>query len=524
VLLLSPTSIESDNVRKEVSLAAERKKKILPLDLEPVALPHDLAYHLAGIQRTSMTNIDAIIRALGKIGLEATQAPMLKLVKETDSRRSLMILPFEDLSPTADNQWFADGIAAELISVLTNVKSLKVTDQQTTKEFKKYNGHLTVYAQEMGIRYFIQGSVRKFGDQIKIISSLLDIETGDHLWQDSLKGTMDDIFDIQEKVAEKVVEGLKVHLGSDEKKKLTTHGTENAEAYELYLRAFEYYARGTKEYSEYALKSIGHSLEIDPNFAHAKLRRAIILITYSLSYESHQEMVEEAERLLQEASITIKPQEDWRVLAIRALLADVNGDKQRAEELRKENLRLAPNDFVRLQNLAQFYMNSGSPMKVVPLVETFLKDSPANYDIAQTIMNVGWVLNDRELQVKFIREYDFLSIYMKRMRMMPDDDDALATYGLLLLYLGRTSDAMRHLDSIADSQIKSIIGCHNGACLAAQLGELERAMRWLHQLAAFDENVEFPNRIIDPELEALHQREDFQLLLEERQRRLDLNG
>src|ERR1035437_7726542 len=113
VVLLSTSSIESINVQKEVSLAAEKRKKILPLDLEPVALSEELQYHLAGIQRAPMTNIDAVIRALAKLGLAATQAPSIKIVKETDSRKSLMILPFEDLSPTGDNQWFADGLATE---------------------------------------------------------------------------------------------------------------------------------------------------------------------------------------------------------------------------------------------------------------------------------------------------------------------------------------------------------------------------------------------------------------------------
>jgi adenylate cyclase len=435
-----------------------------------------------------------------------------------------MILPFEDLSPTADNEWFADGIVNELISALSHIKSLRIADKQATKDYKRYTGTLPHYAHESGIRYFIQGDVRKFGDKIKISASLLDIETGDHLWQESMKGTMDDIFDIQEKVAENVVEGLKIHLTPKEQQSLANRGTESAEAYELYLRAFEYNMRGTKEDCEYAMKTIGMSLETDPNFALAKLRRAIILMTYCLNYESHPEMIEEAERLLQEASKTITPQEDWRVLAGQAFLAEVHGDKQHAEALRKENLRLAPNDYERLYNLADYYMNSGRSKEVIPLMDDFLKLTPANYYVARIIMNLGWLLNDRELQVKYIREHDLLSINMKRIRMIPDDEEALVNYGLMLFYLGRTDDAKRHLDSIADSQIKSIIGCHNGACLAAQLGEPERAMRWLHQLAGFNENVEFPNRITDPELEALHPREDFQLLLEERQRRLNLNG
>src|SRR5579872_1532380 len=153
IVLLSPNSIILKNVVREVSLAFEKNKKILPLDLEPVVLSEDLEYHLAGIQRAPMTNIDAIIRTLGKLGLEATQAPTLKIVKETDSRKSLMILPFEDLSPTGDNGWFADGIASELITALSHVAALRVSDQQATKDYKRYQGSLPHYASTMGIRY-----------------------------------------------------------------------------------------------------------------------------------------------------------------------------------------------------------------------------------------------------------------------------------------------------------------------------------------------------------------------------------
>ncbi len=142
IVMLSPHSIESKNVVREVSLAFEKNKKILPLDLEPVSLPASMQYHLAGLQRTSMTNIDAVIRALGKLGLAATQAPSIKLVHETDGRKSLMILPFEDMSPTGDNGWFADGLASELISALSNVKALRVADPQATKDFKRYQGNV----------------------------------------------------------------------------------------------------------------------------------------------------------------------------------------------------------------------------------------------------------------------------------------------------------------------------------------------------------------------------------------------
>src|ERR1043165_6100491 len=154
-ILLSQYSIESENVLKELSLASEKQKRILPIDIEEVVIPSSFEYPLAGLQRVALSDFQAIV--------DAHKHGVLKKIKK-DERKTVMILPFEDLSPTADNEWFANGIAAELISTLSKIKSLRVIDQQTTKEFRAYKGHLATYAKEMTIRYFIQGSVRKFGD------------------------------------------------------------------------------------------------------------------------------------------------------------------------------------------------------------------------------------------------------------------------------------------------------------------------------------------------------------------------
>ena len=265
IILLSQYSIESKNVIREVSLAFEKNKDTFLLNLNRCGAKREmLQYHLAGIQRAPMTNIDAIIRALAKFGFETTPAPTIKVVKETSDRKSLMILPFEDLSPTGDNEWFANGIVSELISALSNVKSLHLTDTKTTKDFKRYQGTLPNYAREMGIRYFVQGDVRKFGDQIKISARLLDIETGDHLWQDSMKGTMDDIFDIQETVAKKVVDGLNIILTKEEERKIEKKPTENAEAYELYLKGLEYHSRFTRADFDRSLGLYESAVSLDP--------------------------------------------------------------------------------------------------------------------------------------------------------------------------------------------------------------------------------------------------------------------
>ena len=470
VVLLSPNSIESVNVVKEVSLAAERRKKILPLDLEPVALPRDLAYHLAGIQRAPMTNIDAIIRAIGKLGLEATQAPTLKLVKETDGRKSLMILPFEDMSPTGDNGWFADGLAAELISALSHVKSLRVTDQQATKDYKRYQGTLPKYAAEMSIRYFIQGSVRKFGDQIKITSSLLDIETGDHLWQDSMKGTMDDIFDIQEKVAEKVVEGLKVHLGSDEKKKLTERGTENAEAYELYLKGKEYFNRQTKEGFQLAAQLWSEAITLDAGYAQAYSQKANALASLYRVYTRDMGLLDEGLALVREA-LRIKP-DLWSANNPLSQILMLQGKHDEAESAAQNYIRNASDDFMSHFTLGFFYQNTTQDVKAIVSFEESLKRKP---DYLPALWNLVLACNHGNESSKQ-KEYALVAIpkLERHLKLFPKDENIRVNHAMFLHFADSEEEAKVAARKLGD--LKDGRSLYNTACLQCMLKDYEAGL------------------------------------------------
>jgi adenylate cyclase len=471
VVLLSPNSIISKNVVREVSLAFEKNKKILPLDLEPVQLSEDLQYHLAGIQRAPMTNIDAIIRALGKLGLEATGAPTLKIVKETDSRKSLMILPFEDMSPTGDNGWFAYGLAAELISALSNVKSLRVSDQQATKDYKRYQGTLPNYAKEMSIRYFIQGSVRKFGDQIKITSSLLDIETGDHLWQDSMKGTMEDIFDIQEKVAEKVVEGLKVHLASDEKKKLAERGTENAEAYELYLKAGEYYVRQTNEGFELAVQLLTDAILLDPGYALAYYMKANALEGLYRSYNRTLTVLDEVEMLCKEA---LRLKSDlFTVYYPLSHLYMYRGELALAEEMAQEYIRKDPKNHNSHFCLGFFYSETNQPLKAIASYEESVLLKPDELATLSNLVASCDAAGEREKCAHWA-EVAF-PYYERHLKLRPDDENLRVWHALLLLFCGRTEEAHVAATKLKDS--KDGTSLYNIACLLSQLGDRHEALR-----------------------------------------------
>jgi adenylate cyclase len=459
VVLLSPASLDSHNVIKEVALASEKRKKILPLDLEPVSLTSDFEYQLAGIQRAPMTNIDAIIRALGKLGLEATKAPELKVVKETDGRKSLMILPFEDLSPTGDNGWFADGIVSELIASLSNVKALRLADSQATKEFKRYHGQLTTYAREMGIRYFVQGDVRKFGDQIKIGARLLDIDTGDYLWQDSLRGEMKDIFDIQEAVAKKVTDGLNVILTTDEKQKLAERGTENAEAYELFLKASEYFARNTKEGFQLAVQLYSEAIRLDPAYAQAYSGKANALAALYRSYDRDPHLLDEGLSLTQEAKL-LKPDLPGINRPLSYILM-LQGKWEEAEQAAQDFVRGARQNFNSHFSLGFFYGNIGQYAKSIAAYEEAVKLEPDNLP---TISNLAIACNGAKEEEKQ-KQWALIAIpkYEKYLKLFPDDESKRVDHAVLLHFAGRDEDARaaaRKLDDLRDG-----ISLYNTACL-----------------------------------------------------------
>jgi TolB-like protein/Flp pilus assembly protein TadD len=454
ILLLSPNSVKSENVLRELSLASEKRKRVLPIDLEPIELPSSFEYPLAGLQRVAITEFDKILHA-HKHGV--------KKVIHKDERKSLMILPFDDLSPTGDNGWFADGIVSELISALSNVKSIRIADNQATKEFKKYNGQLTNYAREMNYRYFVQGDVRKFGDQIKISARLLDIETGDHLWQDSMKGVMNDIFEIQEAVALKVVEGLKVHLASDEKKKLAARGTENAEAYELHMKASEYFQRQTKEGFQLAAQLLSEAIALDPAYAIAYPAKASALANLYRNYTRDPALLEEGLTLINEAR-RLKP-DLWAAYNPLALILLLQGKHAEAEAAAKDYIRKAPEDSMSHFALGFFYWETGQDAKAIAPYEESLKRKPEQLHALFNLVVACTSAKEEEKQKHWAEIA--IPLYEKRLKLFPDEEKNRVNHALLLYFAGRDDEARAAVRKLED--LRDGTAVFNTACLQCML-------------------------------------------------------
>jgi adenylate cyclase len=417
-----------------------------------------------------------------------------------------MVLPFEDLSPGNDNAWFADGLMSELISSLSNIKTLRLMDQKTSRDFKNVKIKLTDIAREYSIRYFIEGSVRKFGEQIKISLELLDIETGDHLWQYSHKGAFADIFEVQEAVAEKVVEGLKLHLTSDEEKKLKDRGTENAEAYELYHKGSQYMERQTKEGFEYALTLYREAIRLDPSFAEGYVSAAATLAAMYRAYDRNALRLAEAERLIEKAR-EIKPSLHVVLFVLNSVRLE-QGRGEEAESLARQLVKLEPDNYNSHFALGYFYDQTNQPALAIAPYEECLRIKPeyltAHWNLALNYDRTGDALG------KVRTSERALPFFEKRIRLFPDDESARVWHANLLFFAGRPEDAARTLGALTG--IKDGASLYDLACLALKLHQPDLAMQYLRNaLAVGFASVETFRT--DADLDPLREREDFREML-----------
>jgi TolB-like protein/Tfp pilus assembly protein PilF len=151
-----------------------------------------------------------------------------------DDRPSIAVLPFADMSPDGDQEYFADGMTEELLNALAKIRDMRVAGRTSSFAYKDQDKDLRVIGDELDVRYLVEGSVRKQGDRLRITAQLIDAESSFHLWSEAYDRTIDDVFAVQEEIAGAIAEELQVSLGLDEQASLVAPTTD-LDAYEMYL-------------------------------------------------------------------------------------------------------------------------------------------------------------------------------------------------------------------------------------------------------------------------------------------------
>jgi serine/threonine protein kinase/Flp pilus assembly protein TadD len=169
---------------------------------------------------------------------QTTSGPRAVTPKPSDrSAKSVAVLPFTNMNADADNEFFSDGLTEEIITDLSGVTALRVISRNSSMQFKATTKAPREIGPTLGVRYLLTGSVRKAGNALRITAQLVDTETDAPLWAEKYSGTMDDVFDVQERVSRAIVQALQVKLTTSEDMRLAARPIQNARAFELYLQA-----------------------------------------------------------------------------------------------------------------------------------------------------------------------------------------------------------------------------------------------------------------------------------------------
>jgi TolB-like protein/Tfp pilus assembly protein PilF len=183
--------------------------------------------------------------------------------------KSIAVLAFVNMSNDPENEFFSDGIAEEIINALSKVKALRVASRTSSFAFKGKNEDIGEVGRKLKVHTVLEGSVRKAGNRLRVTAQLINVTDGYHLWSERYDRQLEDVFEIQDEIAENIVRALRVVLGEDEKRALEKTPTENVQAYEYYLRGRQIQHQLRRSALQYARRMFDRAIEIDPNFARA---------------------------------------------------------------------------------------------------------------------------------------------------------------------------------------------------------------------------------------------------------------
>src|SRR4030095_15302518 len=175
---------------------------------------------------------------------------------------SILVLPFENLSADGDNEYFSDGLTDEIITDLSQIRTLRVISRNSSMQLKGAGKDVKASASDLGVRYVLSGSVRKAASAVRITTQLVDPVKDETLWAEKYSGTLEDIFDIQEQISRRIVDALQMQLSPKEDRKLAERRIDNVQAFECYQRSRHEMYKFTREGLDQALALIDNALQI----------------------------------------------------------------------------------------------------------------------------------------------------------------------------------------------------------------------------------------------------------------------
>jgi TolB-like protein len=233
------------------------------------SIQNKLALKYESLGDHTVKNITEPVRVYKiRVETEAPDPQVSRKLKLPD-KPAIAVLPFTNMSDDPKQEYFSDGMAEDLMTDLSKISSLLVISRNSTFAYKGKSIETKQIAEKLGARYVLEGSVRKAGEQVRINAQLIDATTDHHLWAERYDGKMDNIFDLQDKITQKIIAALAIKLAKEEQKHLSSRETSSIAAYDAFLKGMDYLNRHSR--TAKALSYFERAIKLDPNYGRARL-------------------------------------------------------------------------------------------------------------------------------------------------------------------------------------------------------------------------------------------------------------
>jgi len=411
-----------------------------------------------------------------------------------EERRSIAVLPFENLSPDKENEYFSDGMTEDIIAALSKVEGLKVISRTSVMQYKNVNKPARAIGEELDVATILEGSVRRQSERVRIVAQLIDTRTDEHIWADTYDRELEDIFELQSDVARSIAAALKAELTPSDRRALQKKSTENLSAYDVYLKGREYYRRYTEQDNESAIRLFKRSLELDPNYALALagLGDALAQSVGKFGYEvTYLDSAEAASR----RGLAVDPEcaEAHKALGLTLWY---RGRIRASLQEYQQSVRINPNYDPAVGNIGWVYIFLGKPEEALPWMRKNVSLTPT--------LAISWTgLGDAYRQLE---EYsDALHSYHRAFELQPGFHGAYRGVIGTLLDQGQVELARGHAEKFLEIAPDNYSAVGWAGDVALFGGEYEEAERYYSRLTGERTPPDFYTvTLLAPEIHLAH--------------------
>jgi non-specific serine/threonine protein kinase len=424
--------------------------------------------------------------------------------------KSLAVLYFENLSGVKEDEYLRDGVTEDIISELSKIKTLRTFSRTSVLAFRDKPVTPTQIGQQLGASYLLTGSLRRGGTRLRINAELVDTHTNFPLWSERYDREMADVFAVQDEIARKIAEALRITLTPQEQEALAVKPTENAQAYDLFLRGKSFARRVTRQDTEFALQMFENAVALDPQFALAHAAIAYTCAQYHWHFERAASWIERAKAASQRASALNQEAPEIQVAESWILYAEGHYDEAVAR-LRQVIAR-KPDTEGAYYLLGRALFAAGNYQGVVDLAEAAIAVSGEDYNVYVPIQNALGALGKSEmLRHVVLQRIQVLEAHLKK---VPEDARGRTLLATDYVHVGRPEDALREANLAMALRPNDAMVMYNVACV---FGTLQRKAECLEALkkawAAGFRDPAWARR--DPDLAAVHGDPEFDKLYPE---------